>query len=122
MEELTPEEVKVLIKASWIARQKGIKQSISVKEICQKAGISRKTGYQWLKQEQAAIGKKQEEDQNHADISDKYEKLLKENAWLRFENEGIRLSMEIHGLGDALNKKPIRMGRKKQSSWFLSQK
>ena len=107
MEELTPEEVKVLIKASWIARQKGIKQSISVKEICQKAGISRKTGYQWLKQEQAAMSKKQEEDQNHAEISDKYEKLLKENAWLRFENEGIRLSMEIHGLGDALKKKPI---------------
>lgn len=107
MEELTPEEVKLLIKASWIARQKGIKQSLSVKEICQKAGISRKTGYQWLKQEEAARAKRQGEDQNQADISDKYEKLLKENAWLRFENEGIRLSMEIHGLGDAIKKNSI---------------
>lgn len=107
MEELTPEEVKLLIKASWIARQKGIKQSLSVKEICQKAGISRKTGYQWLKQDEAARAKRQGEDQNQADISDKYEKLLKENAWLRFENEGIRLSMEIHGLGDAIKKNSI---------------
>jgi transposase len=107
MEELTPEEVKVLIKASWIARQKGIKQGLSVKEICQKAGISRKTGYQWLKQEEASKAKKQEEEKTQADISDKYEKLLKENAWLRFENEGIRLSMEIHGLGDVIKKNSI---------------
>lgn len=107
MEELTPEEVKLLIKASWIARKKGIRQSLSVKEICQKAGISRKTGYQWLKQEEAALSKKQEEDQNHADISDRYDKLLKENTWLRFENEGIRLSMEIHGLGDVIKKNSI---------------
>ena len=49
MEELTPEEVKLLIKASKIAKAKGIKRGASVKEICEKAGISRKTGYQWVK-------------------------------------------------------------------------
>jgi len=48
MEKLTPEEVKVLIKASQIAKEKGITKGASVKEICEKAGISRKTGYQWV--------------------------------------------------------------------------
>lgn len=107
MDELTQEEVKILIKASWIARKKGIKQSASVKEICQKAGISRKTGYQWLKQEEALAAKKQQEEQKHENISEKYQTLLKENTWLRFENEGIRLSMEIHGLEDVIKKNSI---------------
>ena len=59
-EKLTHDEVNTLIKASQLAREKGIKLGVNVKEICQQAGISRKTGYQWLKEEQESNRKKEE--------------------------------------------------------------
>ncbi len=58
MGKLTPEEIKTLIKASQIARERGIKLGVSVKEICEQGGISRKTGYQWLKEEDVSKEKK----------------------------------------------------------------
>jgi len=107
MEKLTPEEVKALIKASRIAREKGLKSGANVKEICKKAGISRKTGYQWLKEEDAAKKKKDEELQKLIHLEVDHQKLIAENARLRFENEGIHLAMEIHGMKDDIKKNSI---------------
>ena len=107
MEKLTPEEVKALIKASRIARGKGIKQGANVKEICEKAGISRKTGYQWLKEEEASKKKKEDELQKLVHLKVEHQKLLKKNARLCFENEGMRLAMEIHGVDEAIKKNSI---------------
>jgi transposase-like protein len=107
MGKLTPEEVKVLIKASRIAREKGLKPGSNVKEICKQAGISRKTGYQWLKQDDAAKKKKDEGLQKLIHRKVDYQKLLAENTRLRFENEGIHLAMEIHGMNDVIKKNSI---------------
>lgn len=107
MEKLTPEEVKALIKASRIAREKGVKPGANVTEICEKAGISRKTGYQWFKEENAAKMKKEEELQKLVHLKVDHQKLLKENARLRFENEGMHVAMEIHGMKDAVKKNSI---------------
>ena len=104
MEELTPEEVKALIKASRIAREKGIKSGANVKEICEKAGISRKTGYQWVKEESSAKKKNDEELQKLVHLKVDHQNLLKENAWLRFVNEGMQLAMDIHGMKDTIKK------------------
>ncbi|WP_457553348.1 hypothetical protein [Desulfobacula sp.] len=77
MEELKPEEVKTLIKASRLAREKGIKQGASIKEICKAGGISRKTGYQWLKDEEASIKKKEVELQKLIHLKVDHQKLLR---------------------------------------------
>jgi len=104
MEKLTPEEVKALIKASRIAREKGLKPGVNVKDICEKAGISRKTGYQWLKEDATAKKRKDEDLQKLVHLKVDHQKLLAENARLRFENEGIHLAMEIHGVKDVIKK------------------
>lgn len=107
MEKLTPEEVKALIKASRIAREKGLQPGANVKEICKKAGISRKTGYQWLKEDDAAKKRKDEEFQKLVHLKVDHQKLLTEIARLRFENEGIHLAMEIHGVENVIKKNSI---------------
>jgi len=107
MENLTPEEVKTLMKASRIAREKGIKSGANVKEICEKAGISRKTGYQWLKDEEASKKKKDDELQKLVHLSVEHQKLLGKNNKLRFENEGMRLAIEIHGVDEVIKKNSI---------------
>jgi transposase-like protein len=107
MEKLTPEEVKSLIKASRIAREKGLKSGANVKEICKKAGISRKTGYQWLKEDAATKKGKDEDHQKLVHLKVDHQKLLAENARLRFENEGIHLALEIHGVKDVIKKNSI---------------
>ncbi len=75
MEKLTSEEVKALIKASRIAREKGLKPGANVKEICKKAGISRKTGYQWLKEDDAAKKRKDEDLQKLVHLKVDHQKL-----------------------------------------------
>lgn len=114
MGELTPEEVKILIKASKIAREKGITKGASVKEICDKAGISRKTGYQWVNEEDAsqkahdgAIGELNAFKRDH-------EKLLRKYKDLQVLNEGLNVRMEIHGFNDLLKKKGILPKGKKR--------
>ncbi len=46
-QKLSPEEVAVVIKAKKILNARGLSPDTDVKTICQAAGISRKTGYQW---------------------------------------------------------------------------
>lgn len=107
MEKLTPEEVNAMIKASRIAREKGIKPGANVKEVCEKAGISRKTAYQWLKKEEASKKEKDDELQKLVHLKVEHQKLMEKNARLRFENEGIRLAMEIHGVDENIKKNSI---------------
>ncbi len=110
-EKLTHDEVNTLIKASQLAREKGIKLGVNVKEICQQAGISRKTGYQWLKEEQKSNKKKEEEFQKLVHMKVDHQKNLQEQARLKFEIEGLRLAMEIHGMS---KKKDIPQKRKRK--------
>lgn len=46
-DELTADEVAILIRARKIINAKGLPKDIDVQSICMQAGISRKTGYQW---------------------------------------------------------------------------
>jgi len=109
---LTNDEVKILIKASQLAREKGLKSGISVKEICQQAGISRKTGYQWLKEERECNRKKQEEFQKLVHMKVDHQKNLQEKARLKFEIEGLQLAMDIHGMMDKKKDIPLKRKRK----------
>ncbi len=107
MEKLSPEEVKVLIKASQIAKKKGIKKGASVKEICEKAGVSRKTGYQWVNEASASSKDNKNAMQKLVHQAVDHQKLLNKYADLRIENEGLRLAMEIHGFDEMIQKKTL---------------
>jgi hypothetical protein len=107
MEKLTPEEVKILIKASQIAREKGIAKGASVKEICDKGGISRKTGYQWVNESDGAVANKEDVIDKLADLQAGHQKISKKYDDLRIENEGLRLAMEIHGFDELVKKNAL---------------
>ncbi len=104
MENLTPEEVKVLIKASQIAKEKGITKGASVKEICEKAGISRKTGYQWVGEADKSVKDTVDTIRKLSDLKVKHQEISKKYADLSVENKGLRLAMEIHGFDELVKK------------------
>jgi len=105
MRKLNTEEVKVLIKASQITREHGITKGASVKEICDKAGISRKTGYKWVNESDTSENK--DNIQNSVSLQVDHQKLVKKYNDLRVENEGIHLAMEIHGFDEFIQKKRV---------------
>jgi hypothetical protein len=59
-QKLTPEEVAAVIKARKILKARGLSPDTDVKTICQAAGISRKTGYQWANKQIPACDPKEQ--------------------------------------------------------------
>jgi hypothetical protein len=72
-------------------RAKGIDKAVDVSTICQTAGISRKTGYQW---------------------ADRYVK-SPEDSDDQIENEGRKLAWDIHGVDEMLRSKKNTTGSQK---------
>ena len=105
--ELTPEEIALLIQARKILNKKGMPRNIDVSGICEHAGISRKTGYQWadkLEQNEKQTEQLQEElarlQTDHAKLKDEFEDVS-------FENRGRKLAWEIHSVDELLEKKGV---------------
>ena len=74
---LSPEEVAVLIQARQIQKEKGLAKDFDVSDVCQTAGVSRKTGYQWADKHGSA-DRRQELD----DVSGRLRQLEAEHAQL----------------------------------------
>lgn len=103
---MTAEEVGLLIRARQISRNKGLRGDADVTAICELAGVSRKTGYEWAQKH--AVGDREEVDRLQQEVErlkNAHEVLLKQNAALRFENEGRKLAFEIHGFDEILASK-----------------
>lgn len=115
---LSREDVAVMIRARQISRQVGLPPDADIKTICEQAGISRKTGYQWA--EEAVIDSentiRQLKEENER-LKAENKKLGKELSDVKFENEGRRISWELHKVDELLAGKKnnsIRIKRKKQ--------
>lgn len=93
--ELTPEEVAIMIRARQIQRDKGLDTDADISNICQSAGVSRKTGYQWADKYKTAQREKELEEQL-AQLRAEHEQLKKDYDWVSFENDGRKLAWEIH--------------------------
>ena len=99
---LSPQEVAFLIRARKILKEKGLPKDADVKTICEAAGVSRKTGYQW------ANGLKFTDDQTEslteelAGLKSECEQFKERCRRLEVENEGQRLAWEIHGVDELL--------------------
>jgi len=115
---LSQEEIGILIRGKKILRAKGLPMDADVKSICEVAGISRKTGYQWAdklesaaKQNEMEHTLRQEIDRfkaEHAELEKRYDDL-------RFENEGRKIAWKIHGVDELIaGKKNTTISRKKQ--------
>jgi transcriptional regulator with XRE-family HTH domain len=115
-EKLTQQEVALLIRARHLLKEKGLSRDADVKSICEAAGISRKTGYQWA----SGVTSSSEEDvalceemtrlkAEHEDLKKRYER----SEW---ENKGHKLAWEIHGVDELLaaKKNTTDKGKKKK--------
>lgn len=112
-EELSPEEVAILIRARRILRQKGLAADCDVSAICKAAGVSRKTGYQWAEKQGKESQQHKEAVGEYVDLQMKYAQLKKEFEWVDFQNEGRKLAWEIHHVDEWLARKKNASGSRK---------
>ena len=115
-EEWNPEDIATLIRGRKILNAKGLPKDADVKKICEEAGISRKTGYQWANKLEEKKGSELDDLQERFDrLQAEHEELKKRYADVRFENEGRKLAWKIHGIDELLaNKKNTTKTRKKR--------
>lgn len=114
-DQLEREEVALLIKARQLLRAKGLSKDADIKRICESAGVSRKTGYQWAKDLQINGGDPGPEE-DLARLKADYEDLKKRFKQVDFENEGRKLAWEIHEVDKLLaaKKNTIQKPKKKK--------
>ena len=115
-EQLSPEEVAILIRSRKILKSKGFPRDTDVKSICDVAGISRKTGYQWANKLEQKRDDEVDDLQGQFDrIKAEHDELKKRYDDVRFENEGRKLAWKIHGVDELLaNKKNTTKPQRKR--------
>jgi hypothetical protein len=113
-EVLTPGDVAIVIHARRLLKEKGLSPDTDVKSLCQKAGISRKTGYQWEKQIDLSHCEQERLLQEHEKLKAEHEKLKKDFSDIRWENEGRKVAWEIHEVDKLLAEKKSTMARDKK--------
>lgn len=78
---MTAEEVAIMIRARQLFREKGLAPNAYISEICQAAGISRKTGYQWTQKHAENVSERKKAIENEmAQIKAELYILKKETA------------------------------------------
>jgi predicted DNA-binding transcriptional regulator AlpA len=112
---LNPEEVATVIKARKILNAQDLAPDTNVKTICQVAGISRKTGYQWAnKSMESSNLEKQMLHEELEQLRSQHEDLKKRFDDVDFENEGRKLAWEIHEIDKMLAEKKSTMNKTKK--------
>lgn len=114
-DKLAPEEVAMVIRARRLLKEKGLALDTDVKALCDQAGISRKTGYQWEKR----LRDCSKDDQLREDferLKAEHKKLKKDYDDVQWENEGRKIAWEIHEVDALLAEKKsiISKGKKKK--------
>jgi len=114
-ETLTPEEVATVIRCRQILKDKGLPRDADVTTVCQEAGISRKTGYQWANKFGNPSGMQDDVLRQELDrLKAEHAKLKADHEDLCIENEGRKLAWEIHRVDDWLSKKNTMVRRKRR--------
>lgn len=109
-ERFSAQEVALLIRARQILKDKGLDKDMDIKSICEAAGVSRKTGYQWAKSLEISEGQDHALGEEMARLKGEYEDLKKRCIRLEAINEGHQLAWEIHGVDELLAAKKNIMG------------
>jgi transposase-like protein len=104
-QDLSPDEVAILIRAKRIQKEKGIKAT-SISDICSTAGVSRKTGYKWAAQHETEQQDKQRAlSEELSALQRTHEELVQNYDDLNFQHEGLQLAWKIHRVDEMLAKK-----------------
>ncbi|MBS3780448.1 MAG: hypothetical protein KGY41_08640 [Desulfovermiculus sp.] len=106
-ESLTPEEVAIMIQARRIQKDKGLDKDFDVKGVCEAAGVSRKTGYQWAEKFASTTERdqRQELEQRLAQLQAEHDQLKQDHDQVEFENRARKLAWEIHHVDELLASK-----------------
>jgi len=111
-QDLSPDDVAILIRAKRIQKEKGIKAT-SVSDICSIAGISRKTGYKWAAQHETDQQDKQSAlSEELSVLRCTHEELVQNHDDLNFQHEGLKLAWKIHRVDEMLTKKKSTLREK----------
>ena len=103
-EKWTQQEVGIVIQARKLLKAKGLARDTDIKGICEAAGISRKTGYEWARKFES-MDQSQGPQQELAHLKAEHEQLKGRHEDLRFENEGRKLAWKIHGVDELIRGK-----------------
>jgi len=112
-EDLSPQEVALLIRARQLLKDKGLARDADVKTICEAAEVSRKTGYQWARKLDLSEGQDNAPGEEMARLKAEHEDLKRRYSRLEAENEGRKLAWEIHGVDELLAAKKNTMHKRK---------
>jgi len=113
-ENLTQEEVALLIRARQLLKDKGLSKDSDVKSICEAAGISRKTGYQWASSVKSSNEEERALREELARLKTEHEDLKKRYERSQWENEGRKLAWEIHGVDELIASKKNTTDKEKK--------
>ena len=114
-EPLTAQEVAFLIRARQLLKAKGLSKDADVKSICEAAGVSRKTGYQWAKSlEESFEGKTHGSSEELDQLKAEHEDLKRRSSRLEVENEAWKLAWKIHGVDELLAAKKNTTAKRKK--------
>lgn len=113
-EELTTEEVALLIKARKLINAKGLPKNIDVSGICETAGISRKTGYQWADRLDQQKNREAQLEEELFQLKTAHEKLKQDYEDASFEVRGRKLAWEIHRVDELIKKKKEAITKRKK--------
>lgn len=108
---LSAEEVATLIRARRILKEKQLPKDMDVKAICEAAGVSRKTGYQWAAGLTAAERPADPQPDELTRLKAEYEAVKERLRKVEIENEGHRLAWEIHHVDELLAEKKSTTGK-----------
>ena len=115
-EKWTQQEVAIVIQARKLLKAKGLSKEADVKAICEAAGISRKTGYQWAGRVEPMDHRLEGLQEELAHLKAQHGELKRHCDDLRFEDEGRKLAWEIHGVDELIRSKKntIKSRRKRK--------
>lgn len=86
-----------------------------MKSICEEAGISRKTGYQWAEKLEEFPKEHERLKQENEALTEEKERLARQYDDLRFENEGMKIAWRIHHVDELLAEK--KRATEKRRKW-----
>jgi hypothetical protein len=113
-EKLTQEEVALLIRGRQLLKEKGLRKDTDVKAICEAAGISRKTGYQWASSGKSTNGEEAALREELSRFKGEHEDLKRRYERSQWENEAHKLAWEIHGVDELIASKKNTTDKQKR--------
>ena len=106
--EMTAEEVAIMIRARQIFREKGLAPNAGISEICQTAGISRETVYQWAEKHAENVSEQKKT------VEDELTQLKAEHA--RLEKESAKARPATNRAGNAQHGARVKPLEKSQTN------